>query len=177
MEAVTIRPEWTWAIRFAGCRVVAKDFFPEAIEGRRIALHAGAHVGGHAGRPAGFAGLQEIAHAADLYRLPLAMVPFFDPDREPCLAVRRSFEPAGVVFRACDFDRNLVFGTAQVQRPSSFREFAWAVPGRVHWQLVDVQLLATPIPCEGAQGIWRVPPGIAQQIIAAQPHMAAQESR
>lgn len=31
----------------------------------------------------------------------------------------------------------------------------WAVPGQVHWRLVNVAALPQPVPCKGRQGLWR----------------------
>ena len=35
----------------------------------------------------------------------------------------------------------------------------WAVAGQCHWRLRNVVVLAEPVPCDGAQGLWR--PGSA----------------
>lgn len=176
MEAVTIRPEWAWAIRYAGCRVIGKDFYPEGLEGRRIALSVGGHVGGHAGKPSAFAGLQEVAHAADLYRVQMHLVPFWDHEQEPCLAVRRAFDAAGTVIRAADLLTNVVFGTAEIARPLSFREFAWAVPGRHHWFLRDVRFLVAPVECPGKPGVWPVAEHVVGQVMQQSTLDAAREA-
>lgn len=42
----------------------------------------------------------------------------------------------------------------------------WLV-GPVGWQLRDVIVLAEPIPCKGAQGLWTVPPDVERRIAAA----------
>lgn len=33
----------------------------------------------------------------------------------------------------------------------------WAVRGQYHWNLWDVRPLATPVPCRGMLGLWRLP--------------------
>ncbi len=33
----------------------------------------------------------------------------------------------------------------------------WSMPELHHWFLTDVRVLAEPVPCRGAQGIWTVP--------------------
>lgn len=36
----------------------------------------------------------------------------------------------------------------------------WARPWGWHWTLADVRPLATPVPCKGAQGFWRLPDAV-----------------
>ena len=33
----------------------------------------------------------------------------------------------------------------------------WDVPGQYHWRLDNVRALTEPVPCRGAQGLWRLP--------------------
>lgn len=34
----------------------------------------------------------------------------------------------------------------------------WAIPGQLHWRLVDVTPLPEPVPCRGSLGLWTPPP-------------------
>lgn len=36
----------------------------------------------------------------------------------------------------------------------------WAVDSGWHWELADVRPLRTPVPCRGAQRLWRLPPEV-----------------
>lgn len=40
----------------------------------------------------------------------------------------------------------------------------WAALGKKHWPIIEPRALPEPIPCRGAQGIWNVPPEIAERI-------------
>lgn len=40
----------------------------------------------------------------------------------------------------------------------------WASPGKKHWPITEARALPEPIPCRGAQGLWNVPPEIAERI-------------
>jgi hypothetical protein len=36
----------------------------------------------------------------------------------------------------------------------------WAAEGQWHWELDNVRPLRDPVPCRGAQRLWRLPPGV-----------------
>jgi hypothetical protein len=166
MQAVTIRPEWAFAIAALGCRILSKDYQPEALlgSGRRVALHAGKHVGGRPGRPAALRGLTELAHAAALYRLHgVVLLPYEDSD-DARIAVRKVAEPEGVIIGADELPRDHVFAVAELDTPCGLREYTWAIPGREHWRLNNFHLLGEPVPCAGHGGIWTLPAEVAARV-------------
>jgi hypothetical protein len=42
----------------------------------------------------------------------------------------------------------------------------WAVPGHEQWRVDRVHALAVPVPCKGAQGLWRVPDDVVAAVRA-----------
>lgn len=42
----------------------------------------------------------------------------------------------------------------------------WAEPGKKHWQLTDVTVLAEPVPCRGKQGLWTPAPHVIAAVRA-----------
>ncbi len=156
MQAVTIRPEWAFAIDALGCRVVSKDYKPEALlgSGKRIALHAGKHVGGKPGKPAALRGMIELSSAAALYRLPSVVLLPWEDDKGAWMAVRAASQDAGRLIGVDDLPTNVIFGTAELDVPHGLREYTWAVPGQEHWRLKNFQRLEHPVECAGHQGIW-----------------------
>lgn len=42
----------------------------------------------------------------------------------------------------------------------------WAVPGQEQWRFGRVFALPEPVPCKGAQGLWRVPDDVAARVRA-----------
>jgi hypothetical protein len=59
-----------------------------------------------------------------------------------------------------------------VARIAAFSDLAakaspWAVPGNEQWRFDRVYALAAPVPCKGAQGLWRVPDDVAAAVRAA----------
>jgi len=166
MQAVTIRPEWGFAIAALGCRVVSKDYKPEALlgSGTRIALHAGKHVGGKPGRPAALRGMSALASAAALYRLNgIALIPS-ESEEAVFMAVRKINQPNGVLLGTEDFPRNEVFGVAELDTPRGLHEFTWAIPGMEHWRIRNLHILDQPVQCSGHGGIWTLPADVAEQV-------------
>lgn len=42
----------------------------------------------------------------------------------------------------------------------------WHVAGQHGWLLDDVRVLAEPVPCRGAQGLWTLPPDVEERVLA-----------
>jgi hypothetical protein len=49
------------------------------------------------------------------------------------------------------------------------RAFGNYAPGRFGWVLADIQALAEPVPCRGAQGLWPVPADVAAAVTTQLP--------
>ena len=166
MQAVTIRPEWAFAIAALGCRVISKDYKPDALlgGGQRIALHAGKHMGGKPGKPSAVRGMSELASVAALYRLHgVALIPA-EEEEAVQMAVRKVNEPSGVLLGSDDFPRNEIFAVAELDVPHGLHEFTWAIPGLNHWRIRNMHLLSERAECGGHGGIWTLPTEIADLV-------------
>jgi len=170
MQAVTIRPEWAFAIDVLGCRVISKDYKPEGImgSGRRIAIHAGKNVGGKPGKPSALRGMTELATVAALYRLPSIVLLPWEDDKGAWLAVRAATQDTGRLIGADDLPHDVILGTAEIDAPKGLREYTWAVPQLEHWRLRNFQRLDEPVECGGHQGIWTLPDEIAMMVQGGQ---------
>lgn len=146
MLALTLWPEWAWAICHFGKRVENRGWTPPAsIIGTRIAIHAGKHIGGRPGRPAYIEGFSAVA---------LALLACGGGERDVTRWWLQRPPTSAIVCTA------VVTGWDRDQRTG------WDVPGQYHWRLADVQVLPEPVPCRGAQGLWRVPADIAARVLA-----------
>lgn len=143
LRALTLTPEWAWAVCHLGRRVENRTWAPpRAIVGQRIAIHAGK------ARPdwdavdlmAGCAGwrVQRYAH---VYERPGERLVF----------------PGAKLTRGAIVATALLRGAREVSQRAAV---GWEC-GPWCWDLDDVQVLSTPVPCTGALGLWRVSAEVA----------------
>jgi len=155
-RALTLWPEWAWAITALDKRVENRGFpIPRTIVGQRIAIHAGANIGGGPGIPTKRRGIEAMLRTAaaagwetgGVYQLgDHAWMGLTKGDR------RVKLDSPG------DIPTGVIVATA-VLREAMYPEVKgpWKVPGQWGWHLEDVQVLATPItPLPGwcHQGFW-----------------------
>ena len=142
--AITLWPEWAWMIGILGDgrsdglipkRVENRGWRPPLPKGTRIAIHAGAHVGGRRGDPATEEGIDAV----------IGMFRRANPGRA------LPFDFRG---RILTCDRSAIVCTATVVGVDREQLTGWDVPGAWHWRLADVLVLPEPVPCRGAQGLW-----------------------
>ena len=169
--ALTLWPEWAWAIDLP--HKLAKR-----VENRSSALpigvwsylHAGKHIGGRLGIPARVASLEAVAARAIGAGMPACS--FVDADG------------GGIVSRgdwASEADRykpvacrpivtSAILGRFRVSHaiPPGLTEICDGVRG---WKVLDsygnvfqYQRLNQPVPCKGAQGLWRLPLAVEMEI-------------
>lgn len=167
MKALTIWPEWAWAICQLGKDIENRTWSPPAsVIGHRIAIHAGKNVGGRydparreaidyydlVAEMAGRAGieLRHIYH--DGNKIGFSWYRFEEGHIKD---VNRFF---------ASLPRGGILATARIAGWSRSSDSPWAADGQVHWQLEDVQVLRQLIPCRGAQGLWSVPEAIESKI-------------
>ena len=157
--ALTLWPEWAWAICALGKRVENRPWRPVDAQrhgrgpttadrarvlhalpvGARLAIHAGAHLGGRPGRVATDEAVNGVLDMCERVN-PNGLLPY-PGVREALRACPKSAIVAVVTIDG--FDREERTG--------------WDVPGAWHWRLRDVVVLPEPIPCRGAQGLWKAP--------------------
>lgn len=154
MKALTLWPEWAFAIAHLGKDVENRTWTPpKALIGQRIAIHAGAYIGGRRARVAveeGAQALRDMARRAGVdisVVLPILACTWTSSTR---ILQNEPWRSTPIVTRAIVATAVL----AEVRRDSPS---PWAVSGAVHWCLADVQVLSDPEPCSGRQGLWDAP--------------------
>ena len=139
MRALTLWRPWTWAVCHAGKRIENRPWRPWlSVMGQEIALHAG--------KTYDRAGRAFIVGRG--YNPPASL---------GC--------PEGIVAVArvrAVFDRTDDAGTL-ARRGLPDAQHQWFF-GPFGWLLDDVRVLARPIQCRGAQGLWTMPPDVEAEI-------------
>lgn len=160
MKAVTLWPEWAWAILHLDKRHENRGWQPpEQLHGERLALHAGKTIGGGEQKPpeafeavlgmAERAGWDVDARADGSYR-------FAKGNREVVLGSLSEIVTGSIV------------GTVVLAgAPLPGVRVAWGVPGQWAWPMRDVRALRHPIPHRGALGLWQVPDAVAGVVLSA----------
>ncbi len=136
MKAITLWPEWAYAICALGKRVENRSWAPgrALAVGDKIAIHAGKHPGGRSGYAAFVAA---ILNVTDMHR-----------------RANDGAAPAGLRTALQVCPRSAIVAVATVAGFDEEQRTGWDVPGSWHWRLSDVVVFADPIACGGAQGLW-----------------------
>lgn len=132
MKALTLWPEWAYAVHNLGKRVENRTW-PIPV-GVWFCLHAGKYVGGSASRAHHQEGLESLAFMANR---------------------------AGVKIpqHRLDIELSAILGRFRVthnEAPYKGDLEGWRVPAQVG-NVFEYEPLPSPIPCKGAQGLWTVP--------------------
>ena len=139
--ALTLWPEWAWAICNLGKDVENRDWKRDDMIGQWLCIHAGKHIGGRPGRTAELEGWDSLACVAGLVGKDLA--DYTESDS----AIRPAVSAIVAVCKVGGFLHGPPVG------------WYMGAPG-YGWQLRDVRALARPVPCKGAQGLWPLPPDV-----------------
>ena len=167
MKAITLWPEWVWAIFHLGKGVENRTWAPpRKLMGQRIALHAGAHVGGRPGRVATEAGLRGVGFMATHEGLGWMLRDKMDY----MLFTFVSHNSRGIVSGELCMDlgredrdlppgnrpliRKAIVGTAVLKKVEIGDRVPWGVPGMYHWYLSDLLAFPNPISARGKQRFW-----------------------
>ena len=146
MKALTLWPEWAWAIRRLGKDVENRSWAPPGyLVGRRLAIHAGAFVGGRKGSVAEEEGVDALVYMADRAGWTLRV-----EDGAISAAKGQRSVKERIAVRA-------IVATVRLDGWTSESESPWAVPGQVHWLLSAVEPVAALPRMNGRQGLWDVP--------------------
>lgn len=180
VKALTIWPEWAFAICHLEKRIENRSWRPPAsLVGKRMAIHAGAHLGGRKGRVAAVQGLEAVRytlrnlpppldHLGPLDSYTLSGFPYQTPQWIRVTDRAGQGGEESRVTERIDIVTGAVVATAVVaglvdDRPALRKNRGellgrsippWAVPDQVWWMLTDVEVLAEPVPCKGSQGLW-----------------------
>lgn len=133
-RALTLIQPWAHAIANLGKWIENRIWCPpRALLGQRICIHAGAKLD-----RGDVAALRSKGHVV--------------PDAPATSAIVGTSVLAGWVRGERNYSETLSRLQAEQALASE-----WYVAGQVAWVLRDTVTLATPIPCKGALGLWRVP--------------------
>lgn len=175
MKAITLWPEWAWAIMCLFKRVENRGWVPPLkMIDQRFLIHAGAAIGGRPGSEAhDDRAMQLVCETAQgagwhyhrrgpCHYLLEAAVPLRHPEFDvlvsPNVEFTRDRIPRGAIVAEATLDRMSVPPPPAVRERFMVRQssYPWATPGACHWHLRDVGLLREPLPCLGAQRFWNV---------------------
>lgn len=150
MIALTVHPEWAYAICQLGKRVENRTWRPPVrLIGRDLVIHAGVALAGGVARDA-VASVDRVARMALVDRGD-------DPAAAPASLERILAEIRGcrrsafvAVVRLASFDRH--------------ERGPWCVPGQWHWRLDSVRVLTDPLTASGRLGLWNLSEYQAEEV-------------
>ena len=165
MKAITLWPEWAYAVAWLGKRIENRDWPPpRSLIGERVAIHAGAHVGGRKGRPAMEEGMQAVKNAASDEGLGFKGIGWRGdhfPYEAPQFSLDgqwRNVVTGAIVCTAVVDEAVQTLFAGDIAPP-------WANPhAEWWWKLRNVEVLAVPFRCIGKQGLWDVPDAKVAQV-------------
>jgi hypothetical protein len=153
LRALTLWPEWAWAITALGKDCENRDRKPSRAvlsPGDWLAIHAGAVMGGGVpSRKADEAALQKVA---DAYRFAAGFRPLPELTAKPTTSA--------------------IVALVRYTGADGANPGGWAVPGAYHWRWDRVIVLPAPISCRGERGLWPVSEAIMAQLA---PHLPLKE--
>lgn len=149
LRALTLHPEWAWAICYLGKRIENRSWRRESLRGKTLAIHGGRLIGGDSDQT--------------LWRCDVQLMLQHARTRCGCQA-DLGVGPISVK-RILDEGRGIV-ALARVADFVTASQSGWFV-GPIGWVLEDVRVLCEPVPCAGAQGVWTVPCDVAARAQAA----------
>lgn len=155
MKAITIYPEWVFAITYLGKNAENRPWDPTRrglAVGERFALHAGKYVGGRPGievKREAVSGLMFMAERAGWI-----VTDIFGDYGLDFRAKRNGRE---VVFRVNDIVRSAVVAVTTLADVCRDSLSPWAVSRQYHWELTDLVVLPEPVPCRGNRMLWDLP--------------------
>lgn len=156
MRALTLWPEWAWAVHYLDKRLENRGY--KLPFGEWIALHAGAHLGGRKGSVAEAEARENVRD----------------------MAIRAGWTTDGGLWNCYDFRRgdqlvrldptkplnSMIHGLFRVNIYAMGAPGGWHVPGQIG-NCFEYLPLAEPVPCKGAQGLWTVPADVVEQMRVA----------
>lgn len=188
MKALTLWPEWAWAVCALFKRVENRGWTPpRAIIGNPFMLHAGAKIGGgvRSGMDAIDQAMLSVCRVAEENGWHFSKRGLGDYELEATLPVwcdaKNSYVSPTVEFVHDRIPLGQIVAQVTLDRAISpipqemFERFAvrqgipkWGMPGACHWHLSHVELVTNEIPCRGAQRLWDVPAEVLNYLEFAQ---------
>lgn len=185
MKALTVFPEWAYAIRFLGKDVENRTWQPpKNIIGRRIALHSGLKVGG---RSAPTARSEQIRFYYD-NMMEKARIAGIESERfgnekivwragDEVLLNGRAYRPGEIISEMIfkTLLRGAIFATAEIETSPICRVSLgdnvispWVADGKYPWILKNVSFLDRPVMCTGRQAVWALSDNMKTMVLAQQ---------
>jgi len=153
MKAITLWPEWAWAIVHLGKDVENRSW---VIPPGLYALHAGKRFNGEGNRP---------------QHKEVGLFVLWSTSRKQRLTIEQAQTLSTLEFVSPDIPTSSIVGIIKVTGHTDYRyrglwdsPMGWAVPGQIANHIELVSVLSTPIPCKGALGLWTVPADIQHQL-------------
>jgi len=151
MKAITLWPEWAWAIVHLGKDVENRSW---VIPPGLYCLHAGMRFDGRGIKPEhredAILSVRGTAHYQNLTR---EQIDALDQMKDTLIPVGHI---VGLI---------RVTGHTNYLRQTQWnRSMGWAAPGQIANHIELIHTLPTPIPCKGALGLWTVPDNITHQL-------------
>ncbi len=172
MYAITLWPEWAFCIAHLDKRVENRSWkAPSDYCKQRIAIHAGAHIGGRKAKVATAEGLEAITETAFGMGWDLKPTDRAFADGSIEILVDRWNEKEGAKAAPKLLACSAVVATAMLV--GSYRGYGdpWADPESWNWLFEDVCTLDPPITgVVGSRGLWPLPPHVNDQVLKATVH-------
>lgn len=151
--ALTLWPEWTWAVAHFGKDIENRSWAPPArIIGQWLAIHAGAHIGGRKGDAACLEGLTDLREMAE------------------CVEDERGGTREGGGLPLYSelipmIATSAIVAVVKVTGAVRGDPVGWycGLPD-YGWKLNSLITLPEPVKCKGAQGLWPLPPDALAQV-------------
>ena len=172
MKAITLWPEWAHAVAHLGKRIENRPWrAPEAVIGQRIAIHAGANIGGRPGWRAAEAGMYAVGIRAfdsgisdlcwcgdwctkESIRVKISHMKLWR--QVICGAVVCTARLIG-----CSDAEGRGEWPAEAMRPS---DWAWGDPESPWWWHLDDVRLVRPVPAKGRLGLWEIDDSLIEEV-------------
>lgn len=169
MKALTLWPEWAWAVCNLDKDVENRTYRPpKGIVGQRIAIHAGKRIGGKYVRDSKMAiscyeTMASKASEAGWYPEIFDKYILFKYNKTIYGGYERLlFDEFDGVVMGC------VVATAIVGSISRLKQGEiepWAAYGQYQWHLLDVHVLKDPVICSGNQRLWTLPDDVEKKVV------------
>lgn len=147
--ALTIFPEYVWAIMFLDKDREYRSYHPpKALIGSRLAIQAGAYIGGRKGMQARSEGLESLTRMAR--RAGWTVDALGGPEKTTLTFTKGD---RSVVMVPDEILTGAIVATALVSDVTTDPSEPWSAD-YYGWKLADLEVLPTPIPCKGIPGLW-----------------------
>lgn len=155
MKAITLWPEWAYAITQLGKRVENRTWHPpRSLVGQRFAIHAGASIGGRKGRVA----LSEAIDSVTMTAQSCGWEHEWNTDDGELIDSASLWRGEEQAFLDAFIPTSAIVCTAVLDRVECDKWHddtpPWGVMGSVWWMLRDVVVFETPLPMKGKLGLW-----------------------